>query len=271
MDFACPKCKSALTAVGPSCKKCINNHSYDRARAGYFNLLLGVGGGTHGDNLDMVEARRDFLSGGYYSRLSERLAELVLDVTPPFACVLDSGCGEGYYTSRVEERLSERDGTSNVLAFDISKDAVKHAVRRNKNISYAVASSYDMPLADASVDTVYNAFSPLALDETTRVLKKGGKFIFVYPGREHLFTLKSLIYTTPYKNEPEDTELTGFTLISHEMLKYNIELNDSGTVRSLFMMTPYAYRTSGEGRARVLNLNSLSTEVEFCIAVYEKK
>ncbi len=271
MDFACPKCKSALTSVGQACKKCINNHSYDRARAGYFNLLLGVRGGTHGDNLDMVEARRDFLSRGYYSRLSERLAELVSEVTPRFACVLDSGCGEGYYTSRIEEILTERDGTSNVLAFDISKYAVKHAVRRNKNISYAVASSYDMPLADASVDTVYNAFSPLALDETARVLKRGGKFIFVYPGREHLFTLKSCIYTTPYKNEPEDTELAGFTLISHETLKYDIELNDSVAIRSLFMMTPYAYRTSKEGREKVLSLDSLCTEAEFCIAVYEKK
>ena len=73
MDFACPKCKRAMTLVGNS-KKCENNHSYDRAKAGYYNLLLGVGGGTHGDNTEMVEARRAFLSRGYYEPLARRIA-----------------------------------------------------------------------------------------------------------------------------------------------------------------------------------------------------
>ena len=41
-------------------------------------------------------------------------------------------------------------------------------------------------------------------------------------------------------------------------------------IRSLFMMTPYAYRTSSEDRERVLSLSEVSTEVEFMIDVYEK-
>ena len=64
MDFACPKCKGALMLLGNT-KKCENGHSYDRAKAGYYNLLLGAGGGTHGDNAEMVEARRAFLSVSY--------------------------------------------------------------------------------------------------------------------------------------------------------------------------------------------------------------
>ena len=269
MDFACPKCKGAMSLLGNT-KKCENNHSYDRAKAGYYNLLLGVGGGTHGDNAEMVESRRAFLSRGYYARLAERVAELVSMHTPACGCVLDAGCGEGYYTDMVERSLSSRDGSCNLLAFDISRDAVKCAAKRNKSISLAVATSYDMPLSDGSVDTLYNVFSPLAMDEVRRVVKKGGKFIMVYPGPEHLFALKSAIYKTPYKNVSEDTSVEGFSLVSHEILRYEVTLETPEDIRSLFMMTPYAYRTSSEDRDRVLSLKTLTTEIEFEIAVYER-
>jgi 23S rRNA (guanine745-N1)-methyltransferase len=92
----------------------------------------------------------------------------------------------------------------------------------------------------------------------------------VYPGREHLFGLKSVIYKTPYKNEPQDTSLSGFKLVSHEILSYEIKLCTKEDIHSLFMMTPYAYRTSREDRERVLSLSEVSTEVEFVIDVYEK-
>ena len=269
MDFACPKCKGTLV-LDKNTKKCENNHCFDKAKAGYFNLLLGAGGGTHGDNAEMVLARRAFLSRGYYERLAQRLCDTVLLHTPTGGCVLDAGCGEGYYTDLVERALSLRDGESNLLAFDISRDAVKYAYKRNRTPSYAVATAYDMPISDSSIDTVYNVFSPLAKDEVRRVLKAGGRFIMVYPGPMHLFGLKSLIYKTPYKNEPGDTAIDGFRLVSHELLSYEIRLDTTEDVSSLFMMTPYAYRTPKEDRERVLSLSSVTTEIEFIIDVYEK-
>ena len=218
----------------------------------------------------MVEARRDFLSRGYYDPLADRLAAIVTDLTPVCGAVLDAGCGEGYYTDKVERSLTARDSRSNVLAYDISRDAVKFAARRNRALSLAVATSYDMPLADGSVDTLFNAFSPLAISEVIRVLKRGGHFVMVYPGVDHLFGLKSVIYKTPYKNEPEDTGLDGFKHVLHDTLAYRITLDTPEAIRSLFMMTPYAYRTSREDRERVLALSEVSTEVEFIIDVYEK-
>ena len=269
MDFACPKCKGELVLDGNT-KKCKNNHCFDKAKAGYYNLLLGVGGGTHGDNAEMVEARREFLSRGYYEPLANKLAELVTSRTPVGGCVLDAGCGEGYYTDKVERALSSRDSFSNLLAFDISRDAVKYAAKRNRVVSLAVATAYDMPLSDTSVDTVYNVFSPLAVAEVKRVLKVGGSFIMVYPGPMHLYGLKSLIYKTPYKNEPSDTAIEGFRLVSHETLTYDIKLETPEDVRALFMMTPYAYRTPKQERERVLSLSSVTTEIEFIIDTYEK-
>jgi len=269
MDFACPKCKGELTLDGNT-KKCKNNHCFDRAKAGYFNLLLGVGGGTHGDNAEMVEARRAFLSRGFYEPFADRLSDLVTENTCSGGCVLDAGCGEGYYTDKVECALRERDLCSNVLAFDISRDAVKYAAKRNRAVSFAVATSYDMPLADGSVDTVFNAFSPLAASEVRRVLKDGGRFVMAYPGKEHLFGLKSVIYKTPYKNEPEESGIEGFRLLTRETLSYTLKLDTEEDIRALFMMTPYAYRTSREDRERVLSLTEVITDAEFIIDVYEK-
>ena len=95
MDFICPKCRCDLALTGEKVKKCKNGHSFDRAREGYYNLLLSQSGGTHGDNAEMVRARREFLSYGYYEPLAIRLSELVLELTDCGGTVLDAGLGEG--------------------------------------------------------------------------------------------------------------------------------------------------------------------------------
>jgi 23S rRNA (guanine745-N1)-methyltransferase len=269
MLFLCPKCKKELNIEKGFCR-CENGHAYDRAKEGYYNFLIGRSGGIHGDNIKMVQARRDFLQRGYYFPLARRLSELILLYTEKGGRVLDSGCGEGYYTDIVEKSLFERDGESLVSGFDISKDAVKRAARVNPRMALAVASSYDMPIGDGAVDIVYNVFSPLALSETGRVLKSGGKFIMAIPDEEHLFELKAAVYDTPYKNKVENTEIPGFKLLLRENLRYKMELDSREAVSSLFMMTPYAYRTSPENIARMEKLDSLLCRAEFILLVYEK-
>ena len=269
MRFVCPKCKEKLNILEGRCA-CVNGHSYDRARGGYYNLLLGNAGGTHGDNREMVLARRAFLGGGYYEPLVKRLSDLVLEFTPDGGCLLDAGAGEGYYTDYIERALSLRDGLSDVSAFDISKDAVREIVKKNPRVTLAVAGSYHMPVADAEFDTVINTFSPLALEETRRVLKTGGHFIMAIPGEMHLYDLKSVIYDTPYKNEVADTALDGFELVWDEPLTYKFRLDSPEKIQSLFMMTPYAYRTKTRDREKVLALKSLECTADFRIFVYKK-
>ncbi len=268
MLFLCPKCKKELKIEDKRCI-CSDGHSYDRAKEGYYNFLLG-GGGTHGDNRDMVTARRAFLSLGYYEPLSKRLSELVLEYTPRGSAVLDAGSGEGYYTDIIERALYSRDGESFVSGFDISKEAVRSAAKKNGRISYAVATSYHMPIPDNSVDTLINVFSPLAISEVSRVMKRGGRFIMAIPDKEHLFDLKAVVYDTPYKNEVEDTELEGFSLIKKEELRYNMALSSPEAIEALFTMTPYAYRTKPENKARLKLHSSLKCRAEFILLVYEK-
>ncbi len=270
MDFVCPICRGELAVDENLTKRCARGHSFDRSRAGYYNLLVGAGAGTHGDNHEMLGARRAFLGTGHYAPLAERIASTVLALTPAGGTVLDNGAGEGYYTSIIENALYERDGKSSVLAFDISKDAARYVARANARVSVAVASSYSMPVRDGSVDTAVTVFSPLAVDELYRVLKPRGRLILVFPDEMHLFGLKSAIYETPYKNAPQDTHLDGFKLLSDEPLSYDITLESSEEIRSLFMMTPYAYRTPPRARERILGMDRLVTSVNFRIVSYEK-
>lgn len=268
MYFICPKCKAPLVEQGRAAL-CQSGHSFDRSREGYYNLLLGSARGAHGDNMEMIEARRHFLSLGHYRPLAECVASLA-EANIQGGVVLDAGLGEGYYTEIVARRLKATGKAISVIGFDISKDAVKRAARREGLDSLAVASSYHMPIADESVDLVINIFSPQASEQTLRVLKSSGQFIMAIPGEEHLFGLKSQIYDTPYKNEPADRQIEGFKLIEERELRYEIALDKNEDVRSLFMMTPYAYRTSREGRERVLSLEKLKTEAHFLVLHYEK-
>ncbi len=250
--------------------KCALNHSFDRAKEGYYNLLLSSVGGVHGDNREMVEARRYFLATGAYRPLAETVAALSRKYFFG-GNILDIGCGEGYYTDIIEQMLAADGVPLSMSGFDISKDAVKRAARKNKRLSLAVASAYHMPVADGAIDMALNMFSPLALSETLRVLREGGVFIMAIPGEDHLFELKAATYKTPYKNEVADPALEGFSLLESKRLKYTVDLKSGEEVASLFMMTPYAYRTSPEDKKRVLSLNALSVTAEFIIFVYKKQ
>ena len=270
MKFICPKCKGSLTVAPDGRAVCEAGHSYDRSREGYYNLLLSNVGGVHGDNREMMLARRAFLDTGAYLPLARRVADAVADRFLEGGALLDVGCGEGYYTNIIESRLSKLYSSFEVVGFDISKDAVKMAAKSNKRLSLAVASAYSVPVSDGSFDVVTNLFSPLAREEIHRILRTGGSFVMAIPAENHLFGLKSAIYKTPYKNTVEDSTLEGFTLVSSERISYNITLKSKDEIRSLFMMTPYAYRTGREERERLLSLDTLETQVEFILFVYEK-
>ncbi len=267
MKFICPICQRRLAVGERMAAVCPVGHSFDRSREGYYNLLPNASAGNHGDNREMLEARRRFLDTGAYLPLARRVCDAVYALLPQGGAVLDVGCGEGYYTSLVENAL---DGRGSVWGFDISKAAVRLAARRNPRLNLAVASAYRIPASDGDFDLAMNIFSPLAIDETYRILRHGGRFVMAIPDENHLFGLKRALYATPYKNEVKDKHLDGFTLISEERISYSLELDTSEKISSLFMMTPYAYRTPREAVERILSMRSLECEADFTLLVYRK-
>ena len=270
MKFICPKCMRPLAVGERGVAACSGGHSFDRAREGYYNLLLSNAAGTHGDNREMLEARRRFLDTGAYLPLANKVAELVTEGFFAGGALLDIGCGEGYYTSIVSAALNAAGKSASVYGFDISKDGVKLTAKRDKGLRLAVASAYKMPFANESFDAAINVFSPLALEETVRILRHGGRFVMAVPDVNHLFGLKKALYSTPYKNELQSSELKGLDLIRAERVAYRLDLKSKEEIFSLFMMTPYAYRTPPESRAKLLGMDRLETEVEFVVFLYEK-
>lgn len=268
--FLCPVCGERLVAEGKS-YLCKNRHCFDISRDGYVNLLRGsVGGGDHGDNREMIRARRDFLATGNYSHLMKALSLLALAHLPEGGVLLDAGCGEGSYTDSIAHALSDAGRSATVLGVDLSKDALSIGGRRNRDLSLCVASVYHLPIADGCVDMLFEVFAPFAEEEYARVLKTGGKLVMAIPAARHLYELKSILYENPYENEVQDTALTHFRLLERTSVTREITLVQDSEVWNLFTMTPYFYRTSPVDKERLRHASPLTVTAAFEVLVYEK-
>lgn len=109
-------------------------------------------------------------------------------------------------------------------------------------------------------------FAPVAEKEVKRVLKPGGRFVCVFPGADHLYELKQVLYENPYKNDEKGPVLS-MNMEKEIRVKEYIAL-DSESLRNLFQMTPYAYKTGARGIERLSNIGSMSLTAEFLIRVY---
>ena len=140
-EYACPICAGNLVfSLAERHLKCINNHVFDQARQGYFNLLpvQQKKSKNPGDSKDMIAARHDFLTAGYYLRLAKHIAAKIDEQ----ACdrrytVLDLGCGEGYYSRQIKQQ----NPAITLYGIDISKPAIVKASQLDKDGFYSVASS----------------------------------------------------------------------------------------------------------------------------------
>ncbi len=267
--FRCPICETPLERVERA-YVCLARHSYDIAKEGYVNLL--PANKKHakdpGDDKEMAAARTRFLDGGHYAPLRQELCRLAMERKP--LVLLDSGCGEGYYTAGVCAALKQAGIDTCCAGVDLSRSALKKAARREKEAEFAVASVYHLPVADNSVDLLLNCFSPLALEEFCRVLRPGGTYLYVVPGAKHLWELKQVLYDRPYENAEEETLYEGFEYESVVPLEFTMEL-DNAALQDLFRMTPYYWKTPKTGAQRLAALEHLAVTAAFRIHVFRRK
>ena len=238
MIFCCPACGGALEKADRALR-CANGHSYDIARQGYVHLLpvKQMHAKIPGDTKQMVDARRVLLGGGYYDAFRDKLAELTDKYLPKNGVVLDAGCGEGFYTSALYEK---------------------------------VASLFHLPCTENSVDVLTDVFAPIVPEEFFRVLKPGGVMILAVPGARHLYGMKEVLYKEPYENEEHDTAYDGFEYLDRECVQKFITVNGRENIEALFSMTPYYWKTDVEGGERLRALDVLGTEIKFDFLVYRK-
>ena len=266
--FCCPLCGGALTRQEHRAV-CPQGHSFDVARQGYVHLLPAnrKHAKNPGDDKGMASARSRFLSGGYYAPLRDALCGLAGAYAGPEEGVLDSGCGEGYYTAGLGKALPR----ARVCGFDISKLAVKAAAGKYKSVEFGVASSFAIPLGKASVHLLTDVFSPLAAEEFARVVKPGGFFLYAVPGERHLYGLKELLYENPYENPHRETEYPGFRFVGRTAVRGEIRVPDSQTAVDLFTMTPYYWKTGPQAAQRLETVEGFSTEIGFDFLLYQRQ
>lgn len=272
-EFICPVCGGKLER----CEKiyrCSVGHSYDISKRGYVNLLMSQASSKkrHGDDTEMVNARTRFLSLDKYSPLRDEVSRIVCDelYARGGGVIADIGCGECYYTEHISKALDERKISHQIYGIDISKKALDAAGRRKANIELAVASAFSIPIAENCSDVIINLFAPHEANEFFKIAKDNALLIRVFPLAKHLWELKCAVYDEPYENEIDTLDFDGFTLLYTKEMKYGIHLDTNRQILDLFSMTPYCYKTSSKDRAKLDNLGSLDTRVEFCIAVYRK-
>jgi len=285
----CPVCKESLQAnESNKSLSCVNNHSFDRARQGYLNLLLAhkKKSKNPGDSQEMVIARQAFLNTDFYRPISDSLNQIIIDLAlklkQPIQ-VLDIGCGEGYYSQRIHHSLSDHQIDHKLHGLDISKDAVIAAAKRAKadaheagkemTNEWLVASAIDIPLQEKSIDIATCLFTRLMPESYHKVIKQDGYFICVNTGEKHLIELREKLYDQitkvefdPVKNMGED-----FELVDQQQVNYKNTLSSQQQIQDLLLMTPHNWRTKAENKESLSTLEELTVTIDAQIHVFKAK
>lgn len=271
--FRCPLCSAPLTREEQG-YLCPGGHCFDVAAAGYTHLLPAnrKHSKNPGDDKAMVAARSAFLDRGYYAPLRDALCARTAEEckTLPSPALLDSGCGEGYYTAGLYQALTAAGCAPKIAGVDISKFALRRAAKRLPQGEFAVASVYRLPLADESVDALVNVFSPLSAEEFFRVLRPGGLFCYVVPSARHLWEMKQVLYARPYENPVKREDYPDFVWQGADQVRCTLSLSSNQDIMALFGMTPYAWKTPKEGVDRLSVLDHLDCQAGFDIHIYRK-
>ena len=186
--FSCPICQENLTLVETSLK-CSNRHSFDLAKFGYVNLAPQIKQSANYDK-ENFQNRQQILEAGFYQAILEAVSDL-LARSETSTTVLDIGCGEGFYTRKLQESHSDKA----FYAFDISKDSVQIAAKSEPNwaVNWFVGDLARLPIKDTSMDILLDIFSPANYGEFRRVLSKDGILIKVIPTENHLKEIRQMV------------------------------------------------------------------------------
>ena len=265
MNLICPICSEPLSRQEKSWR-CGRGHSYDIARQGYVNLLTvdRKHSLNPGDTREQVLSRRAFLEAGYYAPICNALMETAreLDLQGP---ILDIGCGEGYYTSRLAEALG-----AELIGLDISKEAVRCAAAKYKDHTWLCATAAHIPVEDGAAQLLTSLFALTLPEEFARVLAPEGYYFQVLAAQDHLLGLKSIIYPElKFKEKDSVPELPGFTLVKSRLIRFSFTV-EGEQVQNLFSMTPHVFRIGKEGAERLKQTETLTDTASCILNVYRK-
>ena len=265
MELLCPICGQALTLADRSCT-CENRHSFDMARQGYVNLLTVQQKHSlnPGDTKEQVASRRAFLDGGFYRPIVDAVIDAARrhDARGP---ILDAGCGEGYYSSRLAEALEQE-----LLGLDISKEAVRYAAGKYKNHLWICGTAAKLPVPAESIGLLCSLFAVTLPEEFHRVLQENGLFFQVLAAQDHLLGLKGIIYDELiFRDKDSVPDLPGFTRLESIPIRFTFTV-EGQQIRNLFSMTPHVFRIGKEGAERLRRTQTLTDTASCVLNVFRR-
>ena len=238
--FACPICQENLTLVETSLK-CNNRHSFDLAKFGYVNLAPQIKQSANYDK-ENFQNRQQILEAGFYQAILEAVSDL-LSNSKNAKTILDIGCGEGFYSRKLQE--SHLDKT--FYAFDISKDSVQIAAKSEPNwaVNWFVGDLVRLPIKDASMDILLDIFSPANYGEFRRVLSKDGILIKVIPTKNHLKEIRQKVQDQLTNKDYSNQDIKNhfqehFTILSSQTASLTKTIT-AEQLQALLSMTPLLF------------------------------
>ena len=238
--FACPICQENLALVESSLK-CKNRHSFDLAKFGYVNLAPQIKQSANYDK-ENFQNRQQILEAGFYQAILEAVSDL-LAANPSAKTILDIGCGEGFYSRKLQERHPDK----TFYAFDISKDSVQIAAKSEPNwaVNWFVGDLARLPIKDASMDILLDIFSPANYGEFRRVLSKDSILIKVIPTENHLKEIRQRVQyqltNKDYSNQDIKNHFQEhFTILSNQTASLTKTIT-SDQLQALLSMTPLLF------------------------------
>ena len=238
--FACPICQENLALVESSLK-CENRHSFDLAKFGYVNLAPQIKQSANYDK-ENFQNRQQILEAGFYQAILEVVSDL-LSNSKNAKTILDIGCGEGFYSRKLQERHPDK----TFYAFDISKDSVQIAAKSEPNwaVNWFVGDLARLPIKDASMDILLDIFSPANYGEFRRVLSKDGILIKVIPTENHLKEIRQKVQDQLTNKDYSNQDIKNhfqehFTILSSKTASLTKPIT-AEQLQALLSMTPLLF------------------------------
>ena len=261
--FACPICQENLILVESSLK-CSNRHSFDLAKFGYVNLAPQIKQSANYDK-ENFQNRQQILEAGFYQAILEGISDL-LATKPSAKIVLDIGCGEGFYSRKLQEVHPEK----TFYAFDISKDSIQIAAKSEPNwaVNWFVGDLARLPIKDASMDILLDIFSPANYGEFRRVLSKDGILIKVIPTENHLKEIRQMVQDQLTKKDYSNQDIKEhfqehFSIQSSQIVSLTKPITTEQR-QALLSMTPLLFHVD-QSKINWSQLTEITIEAEILV------
>ena len=261
----CPVCQHSLF-LNERTYCCEKKHSFDLAKEDYVNLLLSHQRRSKnpGDDKVMIQARRRFFDSGAFEPITQAIQRSTSHFSQP--AILDCGCGEGHFLSALK---------GNRFGLDVSKEAIRCAAKRYKEITWMVANGMrDLPFSDQSIDCILSILAPRNSEEFARILKPDGQLLLGVPGPNHLIELRTrlCVNTSDFEEKADDATAKcapRFKETAREHVSYKINLTKEQVI-DLIQMTPIFWNSSPKAKEEIQHLDELSVTVSFALLILQQ-